>query len=117
MPEKEYKYTDVKKLHIFFIFYHYFCIVYKYVLGTLNKEIIINVMLSTQSHGANATISSELHGASLCLANVVSGPWNIPSTQAVLSLASTKRYFQEYKQYIMTNLHLSYGKFTNYKVS
>ena len=27
-------------------------------------------MLSTQSHGANATISSELHGASLCLANV-----------------------------------------------
>ena len=26
--------------------------------------------------------------------NVVSGPWNIPSTQAVLSLASTKRYLQ-----------------------
>ena len=52
------------------------------------------MMLSTQSHGANATISSELHGASLCLANVVSGPWNIPSTQAVLSLASTKRYLQ-----------------------
>ena len=53
-------------------------------------------MLNTQSHGANATISSELHGASLCLANVVSGPsqWNIPSTQAVLSLASTKRYLQ-----------------------
>ena len=52
-------------------------------------------MLSTHSHGANATISSELHGASLCLANVVSGPWkNIPSTQAVLSLASTKRYLQ-----------------------
>ena len=36
-------------------------------------------MLSTQSHGANATISSELHGASLCLVNVVSGQCNIPS--------------------------------------
>ena len=61
----------------------------------MKKEIIINVMLSTQSHGANATISSELHGASLCLANsVVSGPWKIPSTQAVLSLASAERYLQ-----------------------
>ena len=38
--------------------------------GNTNKEIIINVMLSTQRHGANATISSELHGASLCLATV-----------------------------------------------
>ena len=74
MPEKEYKYTDVKKLHIFFIFYHYFCIVSKYALGTRIQKNIINVMLSTHSHGANATISSELHGASLCLANVVSGP-------------------------------------------
>ena len=51
-------------------------------------------MLSTQSHVANATISSELHKTNLYLTNVVSGPWNIPSTQAVLSLASTKRYLQ-----------------------
>ena len=41
MPEKEYKYTDVKKLHIFFIFYHYFCIVYKYVLGTRIKKLLL----------------------------------------------------------------------------
>ena len=51
-------------------------------------------MLSTESHGTYATISSELHGASICLVNVVSEPWNIPNTQAVLSLASAKRYLQ-----------------------
>ena len=75
--------------------------------GNTNKEIIINVMLSTQSHGVNATISSELHGASLCLANVVSGPWNIPSTQAVLSLASAKSICKRYELYIVTHLHLA----------
>ena len=41
MPENEYKYTDVKKLHIFCIFYHYFCIVYKYVLGTRIKKLLL----------------------------------------------------------------------------
>ena len=41
MPEKEYKYTDVKKLHIFFIFYHYFCILYKYVLGARIKKLLL----------------------------------------------------------------------------
>ena len=39
MPEKEYKYTDIQKLHIFFIFYHYFCIVY--VLGTRIKKLLL----------------------------------------------------------------------------
>ena len=41
MPEKEYKYTDVKKLHIFFIFYQYFCIAYKYVLGTRIRKLLL----------------------------------------------------------------------------
>ena len=81
-------------MYISFLFSMIIFALYIICTGNTNKEIIINVMLSTQSHGANATISSELHGESLCLANVVSGPWNIPSTQAVLSLASAKRYLQ-----------------------
>ena len=81
-------------MYISFLFSIIILALYIICTGNTNKEIIINVMLSTQSHGANATISSELHGASLCLANVVSGPLNIPSTQAVLSLASAKRYLQ-----------------------
>ena len=70
-------------------------------------------MLSTQSHGANATISSELHGASLCLANVVSGPWNIPSTQVVLSLASAKRYLQAVWAVYCDKLASGLGQFMN----
>ena len=74
----------IKQMYISFLFSIIIFALYIICTENTNKEIIINVMLSTQSHGATATISSELHGASLCLANVVSGPWNIPSTQAVL---------------------------------
>ena len=83
-----------KYIHILFLFSIIIFALYIICTGNTNKEIIINVMLSTHSHGANATISSELHWASLCLANVVSFPSNIPSTQAVLSLDSAKRYLQ-----------------------
>ena len=81
-------------MYIFILFSIIIFALYIICTGNTNKEIIINVMLSTQSHGAKATISSELHRASLCLVNVVCGPWNIPNTQAVLSLASAKRYLQ-----------------------
>ena len=49
-------------------------------------------MLSAQSQGAQATITSALHGVSPCLVNVVSGPWHIQNTRSVLSLNCGKRY-------------------------
>ena len=57
------------------------------ILGTenTNKGIIIDA----QSQGANATILS----ASLCLVNVVSGPWYIQNTHSVLSLTNGKKHF------------------------
>ena len=60
----------------------------------IHVGIIINVMCSAQSHGANATISRGLHGTSLCLVTVVNEPWNIQNTPSVLSLAGAKRYLQ-----------------------
>ena len=54
----------------------------------MNRGIIIN----TQSQGANVTIISALHGASLCLVTVVTGPWYIQNTHSVLSLNNGKRY-------------------------
>ena len=101
-----------KNVHIFLFSIIIFAL-YIICVGNTNKEIIINVMLSTQSHGANATISSELHEASLCLANVVSGPWNIPSTQTVLSIASAKRYLQAILSVYCDKLASVLGQFMN----
>ena len=100
-------------MYISFLFSIIIFALYIICTGNTNKEIIINVMLSTQSHGENATSSSELHGASLCLANVVSGPWNIPSTQAVLSLASAKRYLQAVWTAYCDKLASGLGQFMN----
>ena len=47
-----------------------------------NKGIIID----TEVQGANAIILIALHGTSLYLVNVVSGPWYIQHTHSVLSL-------------------------------
>ena len=66
-------------MYISFLFAIIIFALYIICTGNTNKEIIINVMLSTQGHGANATISSELHGASLCVANVVSGIYQVPN--------------------------------------
>ena len=94
-------------MYIYFLFSIIIFALYIICTGNTNKEIIINVMLSTQSHGANATISSELHGASLCLANVVSGPWNIPSTKLCLYPQPVLRgIFKRYELYIVTNLQI-----------
>ena len=45
--------------------------------------------------------------------NVVSGPWNIPSTQAVLSLASAKMYLQAILSVYCDKLASVLGQFMN----